>query len=387
MSSAIVGERSEVGLLSSSSSASSISRSGSEHRKCSDNDDDPKCADEDNYDHKCSDDDHDDAGRSGNCKHSCPKSMATPSVFAVDKIQEQGSPAFNLKAYMLAKAKAVNSALDVAVPLRYPEKIHEAMRYSLFAGGKRVSPILCIAACELVGGTQQLAMPTACAVEMIHTMSLIHDDLPCMDDDDLRRGKPSNHKVYGEGTATLAGDALLTLAFEHIARATEGADPGRVLGVIAELGRSVGSEGLVAGQILDIACEGDSNVDLNTLEYIHLHKTALLLEASVVCGAMLAGATIEHLERLRSYARSVGLLFQVVDDMLDITKSSEELGKTAGKDVRARKATYPRLLGMSKCEDLVKELNHKAKDELSLFDRQKASPLLLLTDYITNRQN
>lgn len=294
---------------------------------------------------------------------------------------------FDFKAFMGKKAKTVNAALDLAVPLKYPEAVTGAMRYSLLAGGKRVRPALCIAACELVGGTEEQAMATACAVEMIHTMSLIHDDLPCMDNDDLRRGSPTCHKKFGENRALLAGDALLCYSFEHIARATKGVAAEKVLRVIAFLGKSVGSEGLVAGQIVDIMSEGDTTVSLETLEYIHTHKTAALLESSVVCGAILGGATEDEIEKLDKYARLVGLLFQVIDDILDVTQSSEQLGKTAGKDLLTDKATYPKLLGMEKARQLAADLNRNAKEQLALFDQQKAQPLLALADYISQRQN
>nr|WGT68885.1 geranylgeranyl diphosphate synthase [Pohlia nutans] len=294
---------------------------------------------------------------------------------------------FEFATYMKGKANSVNVALDKAVPMQYPEQIHEAMRYSLLASGKRVRPALCIAACELVGGTEAMAMPAACAMEMVHTMSLIHDDLPCMDNDDLRRGKPTLHKLYNDGMAVLAGDALLSFAFEHIARSTTGVAADRVLRVIAHLGKAVGSEGLVAGQIVDLASEGDPSVGLDTLEYVHTHKTAVLLESAVVCGAILGGASEDEINRLSLYARNVGLLFQVVDDILDVTKSSAELGKTAGKDLLADKATYPKLLGLEKSKEFAEELRRRAQEQLSVFDQQKAAPLLGLADYIANRQN
>ncbi|KAJ9564531.1 hypothetical protein OSB04_000497 [Centaurea solstitialis] len=313
------------------------------------------------------------------------------SNYADDKSQETQ---FDFKAYMLEKAQSVNQALDDAVSLKEPLKIHESMRYSLLAGGKRVRPILCIAACELVGGRRSTAMPAACAVEMIHTMSLMHDDLPCMDDDDFRRGKPTNHVVYGEDVAVLAGDALLSLAFEHVATATAVADvaPARILRAVAELAKCVGSEGLVAGQVVDISSEGlgaggDDDTVLERLEFIHLHKTAALLEASVVLGAIMGGGSDEEIEKLRRFARSIGLLFQVVDDILDVTKSSEELGKTAGKDLVADKTTYPKLLGIEKSREFAEKLNREAKEELSEFDQRKAAPLIALADYIAYRQN
>ncbi|CAI0451475.1 unnamed protein product [Linum tenue] len=297
-------------------------------------------------------------------------------------------PDFDFNAYMLTKAALVNAALDQSIPLARPLKIHEAMRYSLLAGGKRVRPVLCLAACEMVGGDQSLALPMACATEMVHTMSLIHDDLPCMDDDDLRRGLPTSHKKYGEDTAILAGDALLSLSFEHVAARTPSTvSPDRVVRAIAELGSAVGSAGLVAGQIVDIASEGDVDVTLEDLEYIHIHKTARLLEAAVVCGAILGGADDESVEKVRRYALRVGLLFQVVDDILDVTRSSEELGKTAGKDLASDKATYPKLLGLDGARRFAGELVGQACEELAGFDPVKAAPLYHFANYIATRQN
>nr|BBK15475.1 geranylgeranyl pyrophosphate synthase [Scoparia dulcis] len=317
--------------------------------------------------------------------------LAQPTLQSQDSVirKPQSSflfPDFDFKEYLATKADKVNQALSDAVPLQHPTKIYEAMRYSLLAGGKRVRPLLCLAACELVGGEEAAAMPSACAMEMVHTMSLIHDDLPCMDNDDLRRGRPTSHKAFGEETAVLAGDALLTLAFEHIAANTRNVSPERVVRAIVELGSAVGSQGLVAGQIVDIASEGQ-RVSLDELEYIHVHKTAKLLEAAVVCGAVVGGADDISVERLRKYARCVGLLFQVVDDILDVTKSSEELGKTAGKDLASDKATYPRLMGLDRAKEFAKELVAKATEELSYFDATKAAPLFHLADYIAHRQN
>ncbi|RYR73429.1 hypothetical protein Ahy_A02g007774 isoform B [Arachis hypogaea] len=265
---------------------------------------------------------------------------------------------------MVNRATTVNQALNDAVSLREPQKIHEAMRYSLLAGGKRVRPVLCLAACELVGGTEAMAMPAACAIEMIHTMSLIHDDLPCMDNDDLRRGMPTNHKVFGEDVAVLAGDALLAFAFEHMAvdTAKAGVPPARIVRALGELSKAIGAEGLVAGQVVDIASE-------------------------VVLGAILGGGSDDEVERLRKFARCIGLLFQVVDDILDVTKSSEELGKTAGKDLVADKVTYPKLLGLEKSREFADELNKDAQAQLAAFDPDKAAPLVSLANYIAYRQN
>nr|ALS54746.1 geranyl diphosphate synthase large subunit [Gentiana rigescens] len=303
------------------------------------------------------------------------------------KIKKAHDFSFNFKDYMLEKADSVNKALEQAVSIREPLKIHESMRYSLLAGGKRVRPMLCIAACELFGGDESVAMPSACAVEMIHTMSLMHDDLPCMDNDDLRRGKPTNHKVYGEDVAVLAGDALLAFAFEHIATSTKGVTSERIVRVIGELAKCIGSEGLVAGQIVDVCSEGISDVGLQHLEFIHIHKTAALLEGSVAMGAILGGADDEEVSKLRKFARGIGLLFQVVDDILDVTKSSKELGKTAGKDLVADKVTYPKLIGIDKSREFAEKLNREAQDQLAGFDSEKAAPLIALANYIAYRDN
>ncbi|KAL7101766.1 hypothetical protein ACP275_08G075200 [Erythranthe tilingii] len=295
---------------------------------------------------------------------------------------------FDFKAYMLEKVTAVNQALDSALPLANPIGIHEAMRYSLLSGGKRICPIVCLAACRLVGGDESAAMPSACALEMIHAMSLMHDDLPCMDDDDLRRGRPSSHVVFGERAAVLAGYALLARAFEHIATATQGtAPPGRIVRVVDEIARLIGPEGVVGGQVADLKCGGGGGGGgLEQLEYIHLHKTAASVEASAVAGAVLGGACEEEIDRLRKYSRCTGLMFQVVDDILDVTKSSEELGKTSGKDKVADKMTYPKLIGIDKSRDYVHKLNKEAQDQLLGFDPEKAAPLIALANYIVHRQ-
>lgn len=297
--------------------------------------------------------------------------------------------AFDFGRYMAERAQLIDAALDRSVPLQYPEVINESMRYSLLAGGKRVRPALCLAACELVGGSLDVAMPAACSMEMVHTMSLIHDDLPAMDNDDFRRGVPTNHVVYGEEVAILAGDALLSLAFEYIARETPRSVPAeRTLRVLVELGRAVGSEGLVAGQVVDIKSEGaGAVVGLDTLQYIHEHKTAALLEAAVVCGAILGGAADTDVEALRVYSRRIGLAFQVVDDILDITATTEELGKTAGKDLASDKTTYPSLVGLERSREIADELIEEARAALSPFDPERAAPLHALAEYIRSRKN
>ncbi len=295
-------------------------------------------------------------------------------------------PVFDLSTYLTQRQAEVEAALDRSLPLTYPEKIYEAMRYSLLAGGKRLRPILCLATCELVGGTVEMAMPTACAMEMIHTMSLIHDDLPAMDNDDYRRGKLTNHKVYGEDIAILAGDGLLAYAFEYIAAQTQKVPAAQVLRVIAHLARASGAAGLVGGQVVDLESEGRPDIQEETLTYIHTHKTGALLEACVVCGGILAGATDEQLERLSRYAQNIGLAFQIIDDILDITATQEELGKTAGKDLQAQKATYPSLWGLDESRATAQKLVEEAKAELEPFG-EKAQPLIALADFITVRRH
>jgi geranylgeranyl diphosphate synthase type II len=291
---------------------------------------------------------------------------------------------FDLSTYLKQRQAQVEAALDRSLPLTYPEKIYEAMRYSLLAGGKRLRPILCLATCELVGGTMEMAMPTACALEMIHTMSLIHDDLPAMDNDDYRRGKLTNHKVYGDDIAILAGDGLLAYAFEYVAIQTQNVPAHQVLQVVARLGRAVGAAGLVGGQVVDLESEGHSDIQEETLTFIHTHKTGALLEACVVCGGILGGVTDEEIERLSRYAKNIGLAFQIVDDILDITATQEELGKTAGKDLLAQKATYPSLWGIEASKTKAQQLIDAAKAELDAFG-EKAQPLLAIADFITTR--
>jgi geranylgeranyl diphosphate synthase type II len=306
-------------------------------------------------------------------------------MVATDNLQTPpGETPFNLSAYLQERQAQVEAALDGAISVTYPEKIYEAMRYSLLAGGKRLRPILCLATCEMAGGTVEMAMPTACALEMIHTMSLIHDDLPAMDNDDYRRGQLTNHKVYGEDTAILAGDGLLAYAFEFVADNTRNVPAERLLQVIARLGRAVGAAGLVGGQMVDLESEGQPNVSIETLNFIHKHKTAALLEACVVCGGILAGAPAADLQRLSRYAQNIGLAFQIVDDILDITATQEELGKTAGKDLQAQKVTYPRLWGLEESQRQAQHLIEAASAELATFG-ESARPLLAIADFITSR--
>ncbi|MBF2036593.1 MAG: polyprenyl synthetase family protein [Leptolyngbyaceae cyanobacterium T60_A2020_046] len=291
---------------------------------------------------------------------------------------------FDLKTYLSDRKLRVEAALDASLPVKYPETIYESMRYSLMAGGKRLRPILCLATCDLMGGTEAMAMPTACALEMVHTMSLIHDDLPAMDNDDYRRGKLTNHKVFGDDVAILAGDALLTYAFEYVATQTRDVPAERILRVVAALGRAVGAEGLVGGQVVDLASEGNADVTVETLDFIHLHKTGALLEVSVTSGAVLAGADDAAIATLSDYAQRIGLAFQIVDDVLDITATSEELGKSAGKDLKAQKATYPSLWGIDESRRRAQRLIDEAKAAVDSFG-SGAQPLMALADYIVAR--
>ncbi|MFM9046773.1 MAG: geranylgeranyl diphosphate synthase CrtE [Cyanobium sp.] len=290
---------------------------------------------------------------------------------------------FDFGAYIQAARERVEVALDSSLGPEEPENLRAAMRYSLLAGGKRLRPILCLAACELAGAPADLAIPTAVALEMIHTMSLIHDDLPAMDNDDLRRGRPTSHKQFGEAMAILAGDALLTRAFEMVALRSPGVEPQRLLAVVGELSRAAGAPGLVGGQVVDLDSEG-KDVELHTLEYIHLHKTGALLRACVVCGALVGGADEALLTALGIYARGIGLAFQIIDDILDLTASSDVLGKTAGKDLAADKTTYPKLLGLEESRKRADGLVIEAKAVLEPWGTS-AQPLLALADYITSR--
>jgi geranylgeranyl diphosphate synthase type II len=309
-------------------------------------------------------------------------------MVATDKFKKTPEKAtFNLSAYLKERQQLCETALDQAIPIVYPEKIYEAMRYSLLAGGKRVRPILCLATCEMTGGTIEMAMPTACAVEMIHTMSLIHDDLPAMDNDDYRRGKLTNHKVYGEDIAILAGDGLLAYAFELVATQTpQNVLRDRVLHVVARLGRALGAAGLVGGQVVDLESEGKLDTSLETLNFIHNHKTAALLEASVVCGGILTGVSSEDLQRLTRYAQNIGLAFQIVDDILDITATQEQLGKTAGKDLKAQKVTYPSLWGIEESRNKAQQLIEAACAELDTFG-ESAQPLKAIAHFIISRNH
>lgn len=305
--------------------------------------------------------------------------------------EEQGAhqelqAGFDLNDYLAKQKILVETALDKSISIGNPRKIYESMRYSLLAGGKRLRPILCLATCELMGGELAMAMPTACALEMIHTMSLIHDDLPSMDNDDYRRGKLTNHKVYGDDIAILAGDGLLAYAFEYVAVNTKNVPCELILQVVARLGRTVGAEGLVGGQVLDLESEGRTDITAETLSFIHTHKTGALLETSVVTGAILARASQEEINRLSLYAQNIGLAFQIVDDILDITATDEQLGKTAGKDLAAKKATYPSLWGLEQSQAKAEELVNEAIAQLDTYGKA-ADPLRAIAKFIVTRNH
>jgi len=293
---------------------------------------------------------------------------------------------FELKTWVDQRSKEVNRALDKFLPKARtkPSTMHESMRYSLFAGGKRMRPALTLAAAEACGGGFEDAMPLACAVECIHTYSLIHDDLPAMDNDDYRRGKPTNHKVYGEGIAVLAGDALLTQAFE-IAAQCKGWKRYSHQDVILEIAKASGSLQLIAGQVADLEGEG-MKLGVPQLKYIHERKTSALLCCSSRLGGMSANCTPRQLEALTDFGYNVGLAFQVIDDILDVTQTSEQLGKTAGKDVAAEKATYPAIVGLEKSRKIALQLTDKAFGALKAF-RGKAQALEALAEYLLKRQN
>ena len=294
----------------------------------------------------------------------------------------------DLKEYLKDRCQMVDEALDRFLPSgdELPASLHGSMRYSVFAGGKRVRPVLMLAACETVGGHLSWALPAACAMEMIHTYSLIHDDLPAMDDDDFRRGNPTNHKVFGEATAILAGDALLTEAFILLARAEEGAHPAARLRVIHEIAHASGSRGMVGGQVVDMESEGKGEIDLATLSYIHTHKTGALIRASVRAGAILGGASAESLAALTRYGDAIGLAFQIADDILDVEGTTEELGKDAGSDQARGKATYPALMGLEASKARALELVQMALDALAPFD-ERAEPLRTIASYIVKRKS
>ena len=290
-----------------------------------------------------------------------------------------------LPAFFDEERAAVDAALDRLMPAEtaHPPSIHRAMRYSVQAGGKRVRPILCLESARIFTTDVAPVMPLACAVEFIHTYSLIHDDLPALDNDDLRRGKPTCHKKFGEANAILAGDALLTLAFETIANSP--IEPARRVAVLSHVAASAGTvNGMVGGQVADLEAEGHA-IGPAHLEYIHRSKTAALIRASVVAGAIGGGADDENVARLKRFGETIGWAFQVVDDILDVEESSAALGKTAGKDAAQKKATYPSLYGLEKSRAFAKELESRAMAEIEPYG-SRAARLRELAELIVHRR-
>jgi len=292
----------------------------------------------------------------------------------------------DLERYLKEKAELVNRALSEFFPPEegYGKSLLSAMRYSIFAGGKRVRPVLLLASTEAVGGNVPDAIPCACAFECIHTYSLIHDDLPAIDNDDVRRGRPACHRAFGEAVAILAGDALVTMAFEMIAN-TPGVDKGRLISVIREAAHAAGYAGMIGGQVVDIESEG-KEIPFPVLEHIHIHKTGVLITAAVRCGAIIAGADKKKLLSLTRYGEAVGLAFQIADDILNVEGTVEELGKPAGSDKKREKATYPKIIGIKESKRLAKELVEKALDAIGGFD-EKAEPLRAIARFIIERRS
>lgn len=293
-----------------------------------------------------------------------------------------------LKRYLQERADLVDQALQENMPAQelYPPKIHQAMHYSVFAGGKRLRPILCLAAAEALGKEYQPLLPVACALEMIHTYSLIHDDLPAMDDDDYRRGKLTNHKVYGEGMAVLAGDALLTYAFEILARYGEKHQEKQAAWqVLREIAVAVGTEGMIGGQVVDLESAGKHLADKELLAYIHTHKTGALFRTSLRTGALLSGANAEELACLTLYAEKFGLAFQITDDLLDLVGNQKKLGKPVGSDAKNDKLTYPALYGLEESKRFVGEAIEEARGALTKLPGY-AEPLELLLRYLPERE-
>jgi geranylgeranyl diphosphate synthase type II len=290
----------------------------------------------------------------------------------------------DLKTYLTQRCQIIDVALDQCIPSAEtrPVSLHKAMRHSVFAGGKRLRPILTLAAAEACGGTIEKAMPSACAVECLHTYSLIHDDLPCMDDDDMRRGVPTCHIVFGEAIALLAGDALQALAFELTAQ-TPATSRHTAASLVSELARTAGSLHLVGGQVADLEGE-QKKLPLDDLRFVHEGKTAALLTTSIKLGAMSADATPEQLQALHDFGMATGLAFQIIDDILDVTQTSEKLGKSAGKDVASEKSTYPALLGLDASRAEAHRLTTAAHDALAIFG-EKGTRLRELADYLLNR--
>ena len=299
--------------------------------------------------------------------------------------RENTSAAMKLPAFFEEDRLAVDASLESLLPAEttQPVSIHQAMRYSVLAGGKRIRPILCLESARIFAADVSAALHPACAIEFIHTYSLIHDDLPALDNDDLRRGKPTCHKKFGDATAILAGDALLTLAFETIGAAP--VDAARRVDMVTEVATAAGTvNGMVGGQVADLEAEG-RRIEPEMLEYIHRSKTAALIRASVTTGALCAGATAEDVARLRRFGESIGWAFQVTDDILDVEESSAALGKTAGKDIAQQKATYPSIYGLARSHEIANDLATRAIAELAPY-AERASRLRDIAEYLVLRR-
>lgn len=294
----------------------------------------------------------------------------------------------DLAAYLQERRRLVDDALEVYLPPagQEPPRLHEAMRYSMFCGGKRLRPVFAFAAAEALGSELRRVLPLACALECIHTFSLIHDDLPAIDNDDLRRGNPTSHKVYGEAMAILAGDALLALAFDLVAECRLFAPADRVLDALAMVARASGTRGMVGGQVSDIECEGRGDVDEATVASIHARKTGALLMASLLASARLCGATVAEEAALTEYGQQVGLAFQVADDILDLEGELHKIGKPVGSDLKQDKATYPKVLGIAASRALASRASESAIAALRDFD-PRADPLRALARYVVERDS
>ncbi len=292
----------------------------------------------------------------------------------------------NLEQYLVRRQQRIDRFLQRCMPpATESDRLAQAMRYTLFSGGKRLRPILTIAATEAVGGAVTPVLPFACALELIHTYSLVHDDLPAMDDDDLRRGQPTSHRVFGEGIAILAGDALLTEAFRIMAEAAArpGVSQRRALQALTEIANAAGARGMVAGQADDLSAE-NAVIDLPTVEWIHIRKTGALIRAAVRAGALLGGARADQLQRLTRYAECLGLAFQIADDILDAEGTTEVTGKTTGRDLARHKATFPAVLGLPAAKERARDLLANALAELHSFKRT-ADPLREIARFAIGR--
>ena len=294
---------------------------------------------------------------------------------------------FDLKNYLENRRAMVETALERVLPPEAapPTRIHQAMRYSVLAPGKRLRPILVVAGAEAVGGRAETVLDTACALELIHAYSLIHDDLPAMDDDDYRRGRLTNHKVFGEAVAILAGDALLTLAFRLVASNAARIAPGVVGLVVAEVADAAGTDGMVGGQVVDIESEGKT-ISAEMLDYIHLHKTAALIRVALRVGAVLAGGREQVVDAISRAGEALGLAFQIVDDILDVEGNLAELGKTAGSDERKQKATYPSVHGLPASKARARDLIEETKRLLTPLG-PSAEPIRALADFVLERRS